>query len=600
MDETLSKSLLMGLADEGLEEVLSAFSPQSFQAGETIIQAGETGDELYLLLAGKVRVWTGDGPSSTERTLTVLGPSEHFGEAAMVSGKPRNATVTALTYVETLVLKRDDYERLAPRHPALLENISRSLTNRLSQMNTFVSRRSKPKRGIHSLGIVIDTPAGWPLCSALLAQLRKLGHSPNPMLVCDSKPQFDANTFVPDATDIELGDVALEVANRSKGNSFAFVVADGEQAAEVTVKECDRVVFALSGQHALASSVGKLALGIPEHRVPIAAMMYDSTAELANRPTLDDPRIKSIRVGYQPSVTKDSHSAIVAEAGAVRLARALSGIRIGLALGGGGARGIAHIGVAQVFAQKGIVFDTVSATSAGSIIAGALCGGHSAEQTGQFFRDDMIPPKFFTWHPTLKQIWLFHSFRGGRFEKKLRRYLNHLRFDQADFPLAITTLDLVSGQQLIRREGDVVHSILESINHPVFGAPVKRNNQLLVDGGVLMNVPASVLRQEGCDCVISVDVGSALATDFAHDKNGKLRKPSYIATLLRTMELSRRHSSDLHAQESDMIVIPDTETFDIEDFHAVDPLIEAGIKAGEENYTKVGEMIDSFLTITTN
>ena len=192
----------------------------------------------------------------------------------------------------------------------------------------------------------------------------------------------------------------------------------------------------------------------------------------------------------------------------------------------------------------------------------------------------MDPPRF-----------LLHSFRGGRFETKLRRYLEQMTFAQADLPLAITTLDLISGEQQIRRRGDLVHSVLQSINHPVFGSPIIDDGEMLVDGGVLMNVPASVLRDEGCDHVISIDVGSSLSTDFCKDRSGKIRSPSYISTLLRTMDISRRHSSALHREESDLIILPQTSDFRIEDFHAVDPLIDAGRVAGEQAVENVKRII---------
>jgi len=127
MDETVTRSLLVGLAGDELEDVLSAFTPRHFEAGETIVRMGDDGDELFLIVNGKARVWTGAGPALSERTLSVLGPGEHFGEASMLSRSKRTATVTALTFVETLVLRGDDYRRLLTRHPQLLENISRSL-----------------------------------------------------------------------------------------------------------------------------------------------------------------------------------------------------------------------------------------------------------------------------------------------------------------------------------------------------------------------------------------------------------------------------------------------------------------------------------------
>ena len=254
-------------------------------------------------------------------------------------------------------------------------------------------------------------------------------------------------------------------------------------------------------------------------------------------------------------------------------------------------KGIAHVGVLEVFDRRGIVFDSLAGTSAGAIIAGAAAAGFQAEEIGQFFRDEMIPPKFMASRPTLRRIFLFHRFRGGRFETKLRRYLHDLRFDQLALPLAISTVDLITGKQRIRREGDLVSAILQSINHPLFGSPIISGDEMLVDGGVLINVPASVLRQEGCDYVVSIDVGSSLDEDFCKDRNGKLKRPSYFSTILRTMDLGRRHASELHRDESDLIIFPETGGFRLEDFHAVEGLIDVGRQAGEKHYAKVESLV---------
>ena len=279
MDETITKSLLLGLEAEGLAEVLSAFESRSFQAGEAIITMGEQGDELFLLVAGKVRVWTGDGPAMAQRTLSVMGAGEHFGEASMISGGPRNATVTALTYVETLVLNRTNYNELIPKHPQLLENISRSLTSRLAQMNAVANREVKPKRGIYSLGIVIDTPAGWSLAQAVIGQLRQRGRIIRPMIVSDSDLPMELGELDSDAGLVAKDDLAIEVSRRSRGQSLAVAIAHGDQAAQVVSKECDRVVYALDATSGLSDKTGELALAVPKHRRAIAAMMFDGTID---------------------------------------------------------------------------------------------------------------------------------------------------------------------------------------------------------------------------------------------------------------------------------------------------------------------------------
>ncbi|WP_197454555.1 patatin-like phospholipase family protein [Stieleria varia] len=594
MDESVTRSLLMGLAGEGLEEVLSSFAPRSFEAGDTIVAVGEVGDELFLITAGKVRVWSGEGPAVSERTLSILGPGDHFGEAAALGGGRRTATVTAVSYVETLVLSGPQYRRLLKQYPQLLENVSRSLTRRLTQMNAASRSPDKSKRKVHSLAIIVDHPAGWSLAQSMLGTLRKNDQVIQPILVTDTPPPVSAREMDPDMLEVNESDLAITIAGRSRGDCFAVAIAHGPVASAAATKQCDRVIVAMDAQKGLASFGGEIIRGIPAHRRPIAAMLYP--ADINSRPKMDDDSVHMVRCKITDVPGGQMHQAHIAAESIVRLRRSLNGVRVGLALGGGGARGIAHVGVLEVLQRENIVFDSIAGTSAGSIVAAAISSGYAADEVGQFFRDEMIPPKFFAKSGALRRAWLVHSFRGSRFETKLRRYMKTLDFAQVDLPLSITTLDLISGNQMIRRSGDVVNAVLQSINHPVFGRPILAEGQMLVDGGVLMNVPASVLRAEGCDYVISVDVGSTLSTDYARDKNGNPRRPSYISTLLRTMDISRRHSSALHSEESDLIITPETQAFKIEDFHAVDPLIDAGREVGERMKADVKRLIDNLRT----
>ena len=598
MDESITRSLFVGLVGDELQDVLKAFESRCFQVGDTIVKMNEEGEELFLIVTGKVRVSAGDGSATNERTLSVMGPGEHFGEASMISNKPRSASVTALTYLETLVLRREDYLRLLPKHPELLHNISRSLTRRLTNMNAVASQKQQSKRGIHSLAIVVDAAEGWALGAAMLDQLRRQNMTVHPLVVSDGELPFQPSDLDEAATVVSRDELAKNVARHAGEATLAVALAAGKESIAAAVKECDRVIVVIDDSKRLSGPLGQIVNSIPAHRRPIVVICHSDKDGQVPPDLARSDAFQCLRVKFKPYRGKP-HEVKLDPASVLRVARCLSGVRIGLALGGGGARGIAHIGVTQVFAQHGIVFDSISATSAGAIVAGTLAAGYSSQAIGQFFRDDMIPPRIFASLPALRRAHLIYSFRGTRFEKKLRRYMSDLTFDQLDLPLSITTLDLISGVQLIRREGDLVHSVLQSINHPVFGSPIIQGKEMLVDGGVLMNVPASILRHEGCDIVISVDVGSTLSTDFATGKNDKLYKPSYLSTLLRTMELSRRHSSELHALDSDMIVVPETQDFRIEDFHAVDPLIEAGIAAGEKSYADVIKLIQSVTAVAT-
>ncbi|MCC9603320.1 patatin-like phospholipase family protein [Stieleria sp. JC731] len=581
-DESIARSLLMGLSNDGLENVLSAFQPRSFEAGSMIVQAGDPGDELFLITAGRVRVWSGDGPAVAERTLSMMGPGEHFGEASVISGSPRSATVSAITYVEAMVLSGDDYRRLVKSYPELLENVTRSLTSRLSQMNVARQSGKQPKRGLHSLAVIVQDDAGWRLAESLIATLRSTKQIVQPILLCD-QPEQCPQDFDRDALRVQPSELGITIAERID-QSLSVTIASGVNAASAAVQECNRIVFAVSASKGLAESNQSLFDKIPPHRRPVVALMFDGDGKTRPNMNLQE---SSVRCRHQGN----GLNAKFATDGVMRLYRHLAGRRIGLALGGGGARGIAHIGVLEVFQRAGVVFDSIAGTSAGAIVTAAVGLGFKPAEVGDFFRQEMVPPSFMAKRSSTRRIFLLHSFRGGRFETKLRRYMGELTFQQADLPLSITTLDLISGEQQIRRDGDLVQAVLQSINHPVFGRPIIQDGQMLVDGGVLMNVPASVLRSEGCDQVISIDVGSTITTDYGKDRKGNLKKPSYFSTLLRAMDISRRHCSALHREESDLIIIPQTSDFRIEDFHAVDALIDAGREAGEKAIDNVKRLV---------
>jgi CRP-like cAMP-binding protein len=338
MDETITRSLFVGLVGDELQDVLDAFESRSFQAGDTIVKMGDEGDELFLIVAGKVRVWTGDGPASNERTLSVMGPGEHFGEASMISGKPRSATVSALTYLETLVLRREGYQRLLPKHPELLHNISRSLTRRLSNMNAYANEKHKAKRGIHSLAILVGVPEAWGLGTAMLNQLRQQGKAVHPLVVSDEELPFDIRKIDRDAQRVPLSELARSVATHTGNNSLAVAMVSGSQSMAAAVKECDRVIATVSDDKHYTQSLRQYVDPIPAHRRPIVAVVHPGDTDDPSPCLPIGESIRALRVKFTPGSEEKRHDPELDPASVTRLARQLSGIRIGLALGGGGAR----------------------------------------------------------------------------------------------------------------------------------------------------------------------------------------------------------------------------------------------------------------------
>lgn len=178
---------------------------------------------------------------------------------------------------------------------------------------------------------------------------------------------------------------------------------------------------------------------------------------------------------------------------------------LGLALGGGGARGLAHVGVLKALDEAGLQPKVIAGTSMGSLIGGAYAAGFSAraierEVLHLASRSRLI--NLADRIPSLRAL-----FTGRRFEQYLNRTLGaELTFADLRRPLAIATTDLNSGQEVIFTEGAVVPAIRASISIPGVFAAVERDGRRLVDGGLLNNVPADLARDLGADLVLAVDV----------------------------------------------------------------------------------------------
>lgn len=177
-----------------------------------------------------------------------------------------------------------------------------------------------------------------------------------------------------------------------------------------------------------------------------------------------------------------------------------SGNKIGLALGGGGARGMAHLGVLTVLLEAGITVDCVAGCSAGAILGAVYCAGMPLEQIHSL-------AAHVRWRRLASPS---RSRRGLLTLDKLERWLvmliDEVNFAELSIPLAVVTVDTVTGQRVVLREGSVANAVRASCSVPGFVEPVPVGDQLLADGGIIDNVPVNAARELGADFVIGVDI----------------------------------------------------------------------------------------------
>ena len=178
-------------------------------------------------------------------------------------------------------------------------------------------------------------------------------------------------------------------------------------------------------------------------------------------------------------------------------------MKIGLALSGGGIRGVAHIGAIKALEEHQIKADIVSGTSAGSIVGTLYALGYTSQEMLEFV-------KSFQLYKIFKLSWPMTGLASlGYLINKLKSLDNKVAFDQCHIPLYITMTNLNTAKLKVMSEGDLVKAVAASCAIPSIFEPIIIDNSLYVDGGVMKNLPASVIRNE-CDLLIGVNVMPSL------------------------------------------------------------------------------------------
>lgn len=265
--------------------------------------------------------------------------------------------------------------------------------------------------------------------------------------------------------------------------------------------------------------------------------------------------------------------------------------KIGLALGGGGARGAAHVGVLRVLEREGIHIDMIAGTSIGAIVGGMYCAGVSLDEIESQFRKTRLMRSYMTapiWLSVAAQpIFLIPRlvgwrpydgfYFGNKFRNHYRRCLPEDRqnIENLKIPFRAMTTNLVDGHSFVVDHGDLPRAVQASSAIPVLRRPVGLNEeQVLVDGAVLVNVPVDEVKKMGADIVIAVSVSEHLETV----PGKKFRKIGSVGRRLEQVFLS--HTDSAQMEHADLIIHPRTDKIGI---LSTDPRDAArGIKAGEE------------------
>lgn len=247
--------------------------------------------------------------------------------------------------------------------------------------------------------------------------------------------------------------------------------------------------------------------------------------------------------------------------------------KIGLALSGGAARGVTHVGVLKVLEREGIRPECVAGASAGAIVGAGYCAGLSAAEMEETALSLQWSKLGRIVRPGLG------FFDSQRLENYVVRLIGDLQFSDLPIPFAAVATDILTGRLVVLKEGSVAWAVRASCALPGIFTPVERGDQLLVDGGAINNLPVSVVREMGADYIIAVDL---LPPQDWHPR------PQNIFEMWALSVYTLLRLTHAEGEAADCLIVPDLGSYTtMLDFSKTGELIEMGVEAAEAKVDQI-------------
>jgi NTE family protein len=586
-----------GTSDETLEDVVRLGRVAHFPAGSVVHEADVVLTTVGFVLRGRLKA-VRVSASGTESLFRMIDRGEQFGLMVGALGESVPIRVVALEPSTILALDYEEAIELTFARPDLRRLWLKTYAGSMRKL--FLG--AAPKRSAMMLALIHDSPVTRPLANRLIQRLSDVGE--RLAVLSDSDQRLDSpnvryRSLREDGRDLTPQEIREQGAQWQDANRIIFDVdtyLTPERAAQI-MNLVDRAVYFVV-PNAVDSAIRRLrAIDVPgrgwHDKISIAWLLSGDSPILSSVPDVSDLASRDFKIHETPPKLPLGRSLAN---GLERLVHDLRGVRVGVALGGGAARGLSHLGVLKALENSGIVVDMVAGTSAGAMTGIMYSAGLDPDYNADSFAADLRPSWIFRQLPQGNYWHLLHKYRGGHFDAMLRKYLHDWRLEQLAVPCVSVTVDLVSGNSVVRERGDAVHAILESINVPVLSVPIVRNGQALIDGGLVNNIPANVLVSMGCNFVIAVSVTAKLETrfcDISLEKPTPSRnRPGIVPTLLRSLLVQNYNLNAFGVQPADAVIEPDVTGIDPSEFMRAKELAAIGEATALEQVPKIQRLLN--------
>ncbi|GAK51785.1 putative esterase of the alpha-beta hydrolase superfamily [Candidatus Moduliflexus flocculans] len=558
--------LFESLAKDARDFITSRLRSEHFAPGETIVRQGDTGDSLYIIVSGLVKV-TKREKDGTSHELARLQNGDYFGEMSLLAGQPRSADITAITETSTLKLSKPELDGMLLEYPTIAVHFSRVLSKRLRDVSQF-TMRSKQSVSIVSLYsrhieplfqsiISLNLAASFTrelMKQVLLIEMNNADEEVARILQLDDEQAALRKNII--RYDILGGDdvspciikhktgfhiLPLSTATKMQPRLFEKAITplleklkheydyilincakDIKKLVQTALEQSDMILYLTpTSDNAIQrckKDADMFVQGYGENRLMIGVLRDERQQGVSERhlEELLAPHTfvrlhnnsyvidRFLRTG-RPFVYEHPKTDI--SRSIQHLTRRIGRVRVGLALGSGSARGFAHVGVLKVLEAHDIPIDMIAGASMGAFVGGFYAAGVSAAELEEMVLSYRSKRKVRKTIFDLTIPWYGIS-KGNRLAKFMRHRLKDITFDELSIPFVAIATDISNGNEVVLRHGILWQALRASGSVPVLFEPYHLDGRYLIDGGITNPLPTDVLIENNVDIIISCAVNT--------------------------------------------------------------------------------------------
>ncbi|HEX5278729.1 MAG TPA: patatin-like phospholipase family protein [Micropepsaceae bacterium] len=557
LERLKSFRILEQVGDQALRRLLASSEWFGLPGGTHLARDGDNDRAVFLVVTGSLGVFVESG-NGGKRQVATIPAGETVGEMSLLTGESHSALLVALRDTELLRIGAKAFDGLITRHPRVMFNLLKIVVRRLRETTRGAQQRTRPKtfamvplqRGVPEFAAVRSMADALVKMGAKAAVLDSSASHETTEWFNRFEAEHDVVFYLGDQPDSSWTHLCLRQADRV----MLIARSDEPEPLHPFERRFFQREMCATPELLLVHSKGQRAGGVPRH-IEFRSDLFGSHHH--------------VRTGNIEDIK--------------RLARFIAGSAVNIVMAGGGARGFAHIGVLRALREAGVPFDCVGGTSMGGIIAAGVAMEWDVEEISERVRDSFVanrPLSDFT-------LPLIALFRGAKVSGLLKKHFGDVLIEDLPKPYFCVSSDLTTGRDHVHRSGPLWRALRASVAVPGILPPVAEGGHLLVDGGVMNNLPVDVMAADARGPIIAVDVSGEIDLRCDDERYGersvfslimqRMRgTPSIVSILMRAGTVGSDSQRRQVRALADFIIEPPMTDISIRDWNSYDRIIEEG------------------------